>query len=299
MEQLTPNKKVQKAITPDFLRCMSSLSSTLVINDAEDHAIDLIIFAFFFAMRSCEYVSASPPGRTKTITLGCITFWTKDRRLIHHDDPHLYHIAVYVRVVFIDQKNGEKFEPRVQRRSGDPALCPVVRAARAVKRVRSFVPDYDDSTLLCATHGTSCHAPSLNQDFTLQLIRKVCTDFGGRDRFGFDKSEIGNRSIRCGAAMALFVTGHSSDKIMILGRWKSSSFMDYIRPQVIEWINHFSSDMISFDNFFELFVSKKTRRTESQRRCFEIPNLVRSYEEKSGRRWNSVSNREKGWNYRC
>ena len=218
MEKLSPNKKVQKAITPDFLRCMSSLSSMMVINDAEDHAIDLIIFAFFFAMRSCEFVTASPPGKTKTLTLGCITFWTEDRKLVHHDDPQLYCVVVYVRVVFLDQKNGEQFETRSQKRTNDPALCPVVRAARAVRRVRNFVPDCDNSTLLCATHGTSNRAKSLNQDFTLRLIKKTCTNFGGKDRFGFDGNEIGNKSIRCGAAMALFLTGHSSDKIMILGR---------------------------------------------------------------------------------
>ena len=269
----------------------------MVVNDAEDHATDLIILAFFFAMRSCEYVTATPPGRTKTITLGCITFWTESRQLVPHDDPRLYQISVYVRIVFLDQKNGEKFEVRSQKRTGDPDLCPVICAARAVRRVLKYFPDCDESTLLCATNGAGNRSSNIGQDFTLRLLRKTCHDFGGKDRFGFDKEEIGNKSIRSGAAMALFVTGHSSEKIMILGRWKSSSFLDYIRPQVIEWVNQFSSDMISFNNFFELFVSNK-KRTEFQRRCFEIPNLVRSYKKISGRRWNSVSNRKKVWNYK-
>jgi hypothetical protein len=41
--------------------------------------------------------------------------------------------------------------------------------------------------------------------------------FGGKARFGFDPHEIGNKSIRSGAAMmALFLQNVSSDRIMIL-----------------------------------------------------------------------------------
>jgi len=85
-------------------------------------------------------------------------------------------------------------------------------------------------------------------------------------RFGFHPEEIGNRSIRSGAAMALFLNDVSSDKIMILGRWKSKAFLDYIRPQVVQWTRLYSVDMISFNNFFELCTSldKKGRREESE-----------------------------------
>ena len=107
MEKASPNKRIQKAITPAFLRCLLYQSSSSVINDAEDHATNLIIFAFFFAMRSCKYVTASRPGQTKMLTLGCITFWTLARKQIYHDDPKLFSMAVYVQVLFLDQKNGD------------------------------------------------------------------------------------------------------------------------------------------------------------------------------------------------
>ena len=51
--------------------------------------------------------------------------------------------------------------------------------------------------------------------------------------------------------MSLFLMNHSSNKIMILGRWKSKSFMDYIRPQVLEWTNNMSTDMTRFDSFLD------------------------------------------------
>ena len=37
--------------------------------------------------------------------------------------------------------------------------------------------------------------------------------------------------------MALFLMDHLTNKIMILGRWKSKAFMVYIQPQVLEWTN--------------------------------------------------------------
>ena len=52
--------------------------------------------------------------------------------------------------------------------------------------------------------------------------------------------------------MALFVTNHSIEKIKILGRWKSDAFMNYIRPQVLEWTNNMSEDMVRIWNFTDL-----------------------------------------------
>ncbi|OEU08864.1 hypothetical protein FRACYDRAFT_249209 [Fragilariopsis cylindrus CCMP1102] len=56
---------------------------------------------------------------------------------------------------------------------------------------------------------------------------------------------------------------HSSDRIMILGRWKSIAFLDYIRLQVIEWTSCVSGDMISFDNFTDLLDKRITELTKS------------------------------------
>ena len=79
--------------------------------------------------------------------------------------------------------------------------------------------------------------------------------------------------------MALFLNNHSSNKIMILGRWKSKSFLDYIRPQVVEWTEIFSGYMILFDDFFELFARKSRSTSERETPAkpsenhYEIPEL--------------------------
>ena len=107
MEHMSPNKKIQKAITLAFLRCMASLGATTIVDNAEDHAIYLLILAFFFAMRTFEIVKVSTPGRTKLLTLGSITFLIRRRKKIEHDDSNLSLLTMYVCIVFVDQKNGE------------------------------------------------------------------------------------------------------------------------------------------------------------------------------------------------
>jgi hypothetical protein len=52
--------------------------------------------------------------------------------------------------------------------------------------------------------------------------------------------------------MALFMKDHSTAKIMILGPWSSDAFLVYIRPQVLEWANNMSRDMVSFNSFLDV-----------------------------------------------
>jgi hypothetical protein len=148
-------------------------------------------------------------------------------------------------------KNGTKMDARTQRRTGDRVLCPILRWGRAVKQILATIPNTSDATPLCIvrSHG---EAKLITNTFTKQLLRHTCSFYGGQKVFGFHHHEIGNRSIRSGAAMALFLMDHSSAKIMILGRWSSDAFLVYIRPQVLEWTNSMSTDMIRFDSFLDV-----------------------------------------------
>ncbi len=132
-------------------------------------------------------------------------------------------------------------------------MCPALRFCRVVQRVLRTVPDVTPHTLICALYNPNTQQTThLQDEFTLNLLRSTCAMFGGKSTFGFHPHEIGNRSIRSGAAMALFLKDHSTAKIMILGRWSSDAFLVYIRPQVLEWTNNMSRDMISFDSFLDV-----------------------------------------------
>ena len=52
--------------------------------------------------------------------------------------------------------------------------------------------------------------------------------------------------------MSLFLMNHPVAKIMIFGGWSSDAFLDYIRPQVLEWTNQLSRDMIHHNSFLDV-----------------------------------------------
>jgi len=84
------------------------------------------------------------------------------------------------------------------------------------------------------------------------MLKNTCTVYGPLRNYGIQPNEIGTRSIRSGAAMALFLKNHSVEKIKILGRWSSDAFLVYIRPQVMEWTNIMAQDMASTEGFRDL-----------------------------------------------
>ena len=264
-----PRTKSQKAITPAFLRCMAQYTSSELEINAEDHMADLIIGAFFFAMRSCKYAIPKKPGRTITIRLGGFTFFDIQRKEIDHNHLHLLQVAVHVRLLFEDQKNREKCKTRTHRKSGDSVLCPVLRLGQAVQRVLKFTKDLNADTPLCTVNIHRRRSKVINQENTLVFMKVIW----------FSPNEIGNRSVGSRAAMSLFLTDHSPNNIMLLGRWKSRAFLVYIRPQVTEWCDLFSIDMILFNHYFELFAStsqqkSKLKGNEIQRKDYLMPQYM-------------------------
>ena len=182
-------------------------------------------------------------------------------REIDHNDKRLNKKAMFVSWCFEDQKNGMVYKSRSHSRSGDPLLCQVIRLVRAVQRVRKFVKNANDDTLLCAINCKHLNGSKfITQEFTLNFLKDTCELFGGKKVFGFTKEMIGNKSIRSGAAMSLFVNNYSPHQIMLLGRWKSLSFLDYLRPQCNELTKGFAKDMVSFDSLVELYPQSKNRK---------------------------------------
>jgi hypothetical protein len=242
----------QKAITPRLLRKLLESSHHSLLHDTAPAVVaDIVIGAFFFAMRSCEYSKPKLPGRTKCVNLAGIIFRTASNTIVPHSSPDLSIIAEFVTITFVDQKNGTKMDSRTQRRTLDPQLCPVLRYASQVARILRTVPGFSGSTTI-NTIATDGRVGLITNTYILHILRNTCYTFGGLTTFGFSSNEIGNKSIRSGAAMALFLNDVSTAKIMILGRWASDAFLAYIRPQVLEWTNNMSRDMIVTDSFFDV-----------------------------------------------
>ena len=216
-------------------------------------------------MRSCEITTTATPGRTKITRLRGITFRDNSNREMDHNAEDLA-TARRVTVTFENQKNGLKNDRRTHERTGDLVMCPVLRLASLVKRILRTIPDAGTDTSVNTLCPFRNHKPTVTAETLRNSLRIACTLGGGKTVFGYNAEDIGTRSIRSGAAMGLFLMNHPVAKIMILGRRSSDAFLDYIRPQVLEWTNQMSSDMIRHDSFFDASDDRRAGKDDPRTR---------------------------------
>ena len=106
---------------------------------------DLAITAFFFTMRSCEYLKvACKEGerKTKRLRVRNIRFYRNGRELLR-SDPTLQ-ASDYVSVTFEDQKNGKRQDTIIMQNSGDIILCPCRSLARIIQRILRYPDSNED-----------------------------------------------------------------------------------------------------------------------------------------------------------
>jgi hypothetical protein len=245
-----PNR--QKALTPTLLADMHKVAVTM--SEEWEHTSDLVRGAYFFAMRACEFCKTEKPGRTRRLKAENITFREKGGNVLEHHDPRLMERAQFVTVCFTDQKNGTRMEKRSQRRSGVAILCPIEAWGSVIKRLVKYFPNTQvrNRTTVCSIIKEGKKIEVTSSQVTA-LLRQICDTNNGQQRYGIKSNEVGTRSIRSGAAMALAVQGGNSDeKIRILGRWKSLAFLTYIRPQVLEWSGGMATEMAKANTFRDL-----------------------------------------------
>lgn len=239
--------KREPAITPKHLRYIYSIAQKCGNNINLFHA-NLLIGAFFFAMRSCEYSRVESRGLTQLLQIQDISFFDDNLGKIETETLSTCKPA-FVTIIFQQQKNSNKGESRTQQATNDPVMCPVVAWKYIVLQITS------DKTLPSTTTVNTIPplSPSkiykfISQQDTNKLLRSSCETMPV-NYFGYSSKLIGSHSIRSGAAMALFLSGESVHRIMIVGRWSSDAFLLYIRPQVQEWTSGLSQNMIKHNTF--------------------------------------------------
>ena len=237
-----PKKEQQKALPHCVLLAMSLNQTT----ETRKAIVQLAIAGFFFACRSCEYlqVPKSQQRRTKLLTIGNISF-QKEGIIIPHSSPLLPY-SDCVSVTFELQKNDSKCETITQWKTNQPTMCPVAAWAAIVQRIRAY-PNSSDKSKVCTVreHGR-------NSAITGKMMINALQDgivAVGETKLGIKKEQIGTHSIRSGAAMAMYLGGCPIYSIMLIGRWRSTAFLDYIRTQVAEFSNDVSNRMLSTQIF--------------------------------------------------
>jgi hypothetical protein len=205
----------QEAFTGPILKEFYKLSKS---SNSDRAMCELFIGAFFFAMRSCEYIKVSGHRKTKLLTLANIRFFTNNR-LVQHNDKHL-HLSECISITFEFQKCDTKYETITQHKSGD------------IRRILSY-PLSNTSTTVNTYMKPDNTIHYFSGTELLRCLRLATTSIGS-DILGFSAKEKGLHSARSGAAMAMYLTRVPVFTIMLLGRWSSDAFFCYIRSQRIQ-----------------------------------------------------------------
>jgi hypothetical protein len=223
-----PASKGQKPIPLDLINKMitrQSLEPGLIVFH------ELTLLAFFFAMRSCEYLKTTGERRTEPLRRRNFVF-RKNNKIMPHDNPNL-HLADTVTLTFEFQKQDLRDDSITQAKPGDPFLCPVIAATAVVKRLLTIKPSPDTFVYSYADKHGKLWELTANADLAHLRVLIATVD----PVYGLKPMETGLHSIRSLAAIGMYLNNIPVYTIMLLGRWSSDAFLRYIRKQVLEFGN--------------------------------------------------------------
>jgi hypothetical protein len=190
-------------------------------------AADCATFAFYFLLRPGEY-AGTPRSRDDLFRLQDVALWVGDTPLNALTcSLERLHAVTFVSLIFTRQKNGVRGERVGHSRSGDPDLCPVTSVLSRICHLRQHHAPPD--TPLNAYFHLGSWAYVLPHAIT-SLFRLAAAS-GGETAGRTDAVLLSARSTRSGGAMALLGGGIDSDRIRLIGRWRSDEMYRYLHIQ--------------------------------------------------------------------
>ena len=197
--------------------------------------------ALFYGMRSCEYLKVrnAHQKQTRLLRIENFKFFIKNRRLDNQKDNLMR--ADFLAITFVSQKNGEKFQSIIQHKS-NRTLCPIKAWGELINTILSYenTNEHTEINYFISNNGPAFISA---EDLIIQL-RAACKTIGTQ-KLGFTPDRVGTHSIRTSFSMQLHLAGVKDHIIMLQGRWKSLSFLQYIRLQVQELSKDLSQKMVS------------------------------------------------------
>ncbi|KAI2500877.1 hypothetical protein MHU86_13597 [Fragilaria crotonensis] len=209
---------IEAAAAPGFAPDADAFAATVA---------DLIILAFFFLLRVGEYTLPAAHVRTRTVQFRVcdIKFWDGQTILPHTSDPAVLAAATSVTLTIDNQKNGQRGQT-LHHEAVPGSFCPVKAAARRVSYIirQLQLPPYTPlSTVHRNQHVCASDILSAVRLGARRANLSAC---------GYNLQRVGAHSLRASGAMALWLSGHSTEAIMKYGRWKSTTFLTYIHSQI-------------------------------------------------------------------
>jgi len=201
---------------------------------------DMICLAFYFLLRPGEYTGTTCD--TQPFQLRDVRFFLGSLSINHTTaTPDHLHTANFVTLEFTTQKNSVRGEIIGLGRSGDPHFCPVASAVRRVLHLRQFLA------------SPAQPLASFFDPVQLRLVRLRPADLTASLRlavavlgaaYHFAPTDVSARSLRAAGAMALLCANVDSDRIRLIGRWRSDEMLRYLHVQAEPVMRNFSSRML-------------------------------------------------------
>ena len=214
----------------------------------------LTLIAFYFLLRVGEYTQPKfvyrrgekiRATRTKQFNVGNVGFF-KDGRILPRNSPiDILLQSDSATLKITNQKNGRMGETIHQEQVKDSMQCPVKALAYRVHHILSN--GGTTNTLLC-TYFDKGEEHTIRAPDIVAAVRKATLLLKLQD-FAIDPDLVGAHSLRAGGAMALRLHGYDSTTIMKMGRWTSTTFLEYIHTQIAHLSKGVSTKMSTNVNF--------------------------------------------------
>lgn len=243
-KRLDPPPNRVKPIPVPILRYV--MSTAIASNKVFDQAVaDMVCLAFFFLLRPGEYTGTT--SDTQPFQLCDVGFSLGDHRL-NTSTATMSQIlaATFVTLEFTTQKNAVRGEVIGLSRSGDPHFCPVAAAARRVVHLRQSGAPHNQP-LASYLHPNTRRLRRLTAREITDVLKLASQLLG--PQYGFLPKDVSARSLRASGAMALLCAQVDTDRIRLLGRWRSDEMLRYLHVQAEPVMRQFSSRMIEGGHF--------------------------------------------------
>ena len=216
--------------------------AALEATPAAQAAAACLVVGFYFVLRPGEYLGL-PTASDNLFRLKDLQLWLGSRALDLTTAPAEDLLAAtFATLTFTRQKNGVRNERIGHGRSGHPTLCPVLALVARVLALRSL--NLPPTTPLNAFVASASENPPLLYVLPNDITRRLRAALAIHPDPSLSAAEVSARSTRAGGAMALLCAGIPSDKIKMVGRWRSDELYRYLHVQAQPVMTGLSASML-------------------------------------------------------
>ena len=212
----------------------------------------LITGALFFACRSCEYskTNSSEKRKSKILLLENIRFFNNYKEV---KTTSQFKSADLVEITFVSQKSNIKFQSVIQHKASSN-ICPVKSWASIKCRILSYPRTSEKSAV--NTFLQNGKLVQITSEAIRIHLRRHILAIDPSETF-YKSKKIGTHSIRTSFAMIAHSAGIPPYIIMMIGRWASDAWLNYIRNKIPDFSKNISDLMVkSTDPFYNINPNK-------------------------------------------